>query len=409
MNVLSLFDGISCGRIAIERAGLHIDKYYASEIDKYAIKVAKSNYADTIHIGDVRDIDASMFKDGIDMLIGGSPCQSFSFAGNRAGMKTRDNVNILTLEQYLQLKTEGFSFIGESYLFWEYVRLLRELKPKYFILENVAMEEEWAKVITKTLGVHYVDLNSRLVSAQNRRRFYWTNIGLKPQGLFGDMEQTIQEPKDRGVLLKDILLPDEEIGEKYFVSDKMQEWLYAHSQKMNAEVKIKNGNDKSSCLCGTALIKGNLSSDYIIHKEDAICVASRGRQTHGEEWTQEIEPRTDGKTNTLTSVYKDNMILVHNLQRRSQNRPSIEKNKNAGGSGHLIRTDGKTYCLDSSNLMAIENAEHSTRIRKLLPIECERLQTIPDNYTNHCSDAQRYKQLGNGWTIDIIVHILNHI
>lgn len=169
MKILSLFDGISCGRIALERAGIPVEEYYASEIKEDAIKVSKDNYKDIIHLGDVTKITKDSVGGGIDLLIGGSPCQSFSNAGNR----------------------EGFN--GKSGLFYEYVRLLKELKPKYFLLENVKMKKEWQDIISKELGVEPININSKLVSAQLRNRFYWTNI------------PNVTQPKDKGILLKDIL------------------------------------------------------------------------------------------------------------------------------------------------------------------------------------------------------------
>lgn len=192
MNVLSLFDGISCGRVALDRAGVQYEHYFASEIDKNAIKIALKNYPDTIEVGSVTDLAGSELPE-IGLLIGGSPCQSFTFAGKRDGMSTADNIEITDLKEYLRLKSEGVRFNGESYLFWEYVRLLNELKPKYFLLENVKMEQRWKDVITETLGVEPVLINSNLVSAQNRQRLYWTNI------------PGVTIPDDRGVVLMDIL------------------------------------------------------------------------------------------------------------------------------------------------------------------------------------------------------------
>lgn len=449
MNVLSLFDGMSCGQQALLRSGIKVDKYYASEVDKYAIEITMKNYPNTIQLGDVRNVKASDLKD-IDIIIGGSPCQSFSFAGLRKGMSTKDEQEITTLDQYLELKEQEFEFEGQSYLFWEFVRLYTELKPKYFFLENVQMIEKWELVISKTLGIRPIKINSALLSAQNRVRLYWTNIGAEPLTLFGDLESTIEQPKDKEIYLRDIL--EDEVDEKYFLSDKMVNWLDNHAIKRDVDVKVKSGEDKSSCLTSSALVKGNLSTDYI----------------------------------------------CHNLQKRSPDRPSLLKNPNAGGSGHLSRNDGKTYCLDTGNTMGIEiksqqqnlldrigidisdidepkaidvynkrvkedgkvptltdpchgsirlvvqlnpskesngqqpfqqnrvydsngitpalmagrsdlNISHQNKIRKLTPIECERLQTVPDNYTEGVSDTQRYKMLGNGWTVDVISHIFNYL
>jgi len=192
MNILSLFDGMSCGQLAIERCGIIVDKYFASEIDKDSIKVTMDNFPHTMEIGSIVDIVATQLPK-IDLMIGGSSCQNFSIAGNRVGMATKEKNEIVTLEQYINLKNQGFEFIGESYLFWEYVRLLKEIKPKYFLLENVKMSKKWEDVITKTLGVKPIAINSKLVSAQKRPRLYWTNI------------PNVTTPTNRNIILSDIL------------------------------------------------------------------------------------------------------------------------------------------------------------------------------------------------------------
>ena len=351
MNVLSLFDGMSCGQQALERAGIKVDNYFASEIDKYAIQVTMANYPNTIQLGSVVNVMGGGLPK-IDILIGGSPCQSFSFAGKRKGMSTKDEQEILILEHYLKLKSEGFEFEGQSYLFWEYMRILNEVKPKYFLLENVMMGEKWEKVLSKAIGVKPIMINSALVSAQNRQRLYWTNIGLKPQGLFGDLESIIEQPKENKILLKDIL--EKEIDSKYYLTGKAIKFLETHSIKHNNIFKKSIGDRKSWCLSSTGLMKNNVSADYII---------------------------------------------CHNMQPRSGD-------PTKGGTGHLTRTDGKTYCLDTGQTNAVE---YYGKIRKLTPVECERLQTVKDNYTAHVSNSQRYRMLGNGWTVDVIVHILNYI
>lgn len=175
INVLSLFDGLSCGQIALERAMVEVENYFASEIDKRAIEVTMDNYPNTKQLGNVIDIKGHELPN-IFLLIGGSPCQSFSLAGKKNGMVTVENIEVLTLEHYLQLKNDGYSFSGQSYLFWEYVRLLKETKPKYFLLENVMMSPKWKQIITKTLGVEPQVINSSKFSIQTRNRLYWTNI-----------------------------------------------------------------------------------------------------------------------------------------------------------------------------------------------------------------------------------------
>jgi len=174
-NVLSLFDGIGCGIQALKDAGVEFENYYSSEVDKGVIKISTHNHPEIIPVGDVRDLVGKDFKN-IDLIIGGSPCQNFSFAGTRKGMSTKEGVEITTLDQYLKLKDEGFQFKGESYLFWEFVRLVKEIKPKYFFLENVKMQTKWSDLITEILGVASVDVNSSRLVPQNRYRKYWTNI-----------------------------------------------------------------------------------------------------------------------------------------------------------------------------------------------------------------------------------------
>ena len=202
---LSLFDGISAGRLAMTRS-LHHKKipftYYSSEIDKNAMRITNHNFPDTIQLGDVRHLHKGMFPYEIGIVTGGSPCQNFSFAGKRKGMTTEELIEILTLKQYLKLKEEGFQFKGESYLFWEFVRMVDELKPKYFLLENVRMSKKWEDVISKALGVKPIKINSSTVSAQNRYRLYWTNI---PDVLI---------PEDKEIQLSDLIPGAKGYGER---------------------------------------------------------------------------------------------------------------------------------------------------------------------------------------------------
>ena len=390
MNVLSLFDGMSCGQQALERTGIKIENYFASEIDKYAIQVTMANYPNTIQLGSVVGVDGYALPK-IDLLIGGSPCQSFSFAGKRKGMATTDEQEILTLEHYLKLKSDGYEFEGQSYLFWEFMRLLYEVKPKYFLLENVEMGEKWERVLTQAIGVNALHINSALVSAQNRKRIYFTNIGMEAAGLFGYPVSIIQKPKDRKILLKDIL--ESEVDEKYFLSEKIMTGFLLHNKRHIEEKnqtgfnwKPTTGNKKAACL----------------RSNPALCPT-------------------------------DNSVIVHNTMPRSST-------TGKEGTGHLSRNDGKTYCLDTGNTNAVEVREvkqlstnnksnggtqpyqqdriydvngstmiNTSRIRRLTPLECMRLQTVDDNYKMPVSDSQKYKMLGNGWTIEVISHIFKYI
>ena len=311
MNVLSLFDGISCGQVALKRAGIEVDTYYASEIEKASIKITQKNYPNTIHLGDILKLNTSSLQQ-IDLLIGGSPCQSFSFAGKQKGMSTKDNIKITTLNQYLKLKNEGFKFEGQSYLFWEYIRILSEVKPTYFLLENVKMAKEWENIITNTLEVNPIKINSVLVSAQKRERLYWTNI------------PNIQQPKDKGILLNDILQYD---------------------------------------------IKHNFLPEY--------------RQ----EYTNYDIDKVDKSIYPITAIQ---------LGSSKQFKCSISN-------------DGKAFTLRKTECNGI--LDENFKIRKYTPIEVERLQTVPDNYTlcDCISKTKRYEALGNGWTVDIIAHLLKNI
>lgn len=294
MNVLSLFDGMSCGREALERCGFWVDNYYASEIDKYAMQVALNNYPDTKHIGDVTKVKGSDLPN-IDLLIGGSPCQGFSFAGK-------------------QLNFED----PRSKLFFEFVRLLEECKPTFFFLENVNMKKEHQEVISSYLRVEPVRLNSASVSAQLRDRLYWTNIkGYTP-------------PLDRGLLLKDIV---EGKG-------------------------VKVDREKSLAI-----------------------IASIGITT----------PREYFKKNQGQIVFVD-----------KDKSYCIDANYYKG-------TNWQQYITKARRQLVIDLINEDYWVRKLTPIECERLQTLPDNYTAGVSNSQRYKMLGNGWTVDAICEFFKHI
>jgi len=444
MNVLSLFDGISCGQQALERQGIKVDNYFASEIDKNAIKVTMANYPDTIQLGSVVDVDVSALLP-IQLIMAGSPCQSFSFAGKRKGMSTKDEIEIYTLEHYLELKSQNFEFEGQSYLFWEFIRILNDVR-KYnpdvkFLLENVEMGEKWEKILSKAIGVNGIHINSALVSAQNRRRIYWTNMGLEPRGLFGDLTSIIQQPKDKGILLKDIL--EEEVDGKYFLSSNGINRIMGYN---NSERSI-DSNGKSLCLAAGYNKQG---------RDNQFIVASRGRnpentsdRTKGAPNEQRLEPRTDGKTNCLTSVQKDNYVIQLNKSTESGGKQPYQQNRvydangisralcanksdllichntmprssktGKGGTGPLSRADGKTYCLDTGQTNAIEIVAQTdtvtSNIRRLTPIECCRLQTISDDYFYQdgkqiVSDSAMYKAIGNCWTIDVITHLLSYL
>lgn len=232
IRVLSLFDGMSCARIALKELGVKVDTYYASEIDKHAIAQTQKNFPDTIQLGDVTKVNAKELGH-IDLLVGGSPCTNFSFAGRRNGMNTTTNEEIYTLDRYLELKEQGFQFDGESFLFWEYMRILHEVRETnpnvFFFLENVEMGEKWESVLTQAIGIPGVHVNSALVSAQNRRRIYWTNIRTKMQGLLRKVVPDIPQPEDKGIYLQDIL--EDEVDSKYYLKDDVVDKLLANGIK----------------------------------------------------------------------------------------------------------------------------------------------------------------------------------
>ena len=280
MNILSLFDGISCGRVALERAGVKVDNYFASEVDEYAIKMSRFNHDDVQQIGNVLNIDETALPQ-IDLIMGGSPCQGFSFAG------------------------KGLAFDDpRSRLFFEFVDLIDRCKPKYFLLENVRMKKEFLDIITEYLEVEPILINSSLVSAQSRQRYYWTNIPNvgPPEDTCSDMLQDILEPRP---------------SRKYLAGQQLRD-------------NYQGGNQ-------------------------------------------------------LNPNYKSQANRIHDIDKKA---PTIMAGSHGYANGY-INQDGD--------------------IRKLTPIECERLQTLPDNYTDGVSDTQRYKGLGNGWTVDVVAHIFRQM
>lgn len=278
-SVLSLFDGMSCGQIALNRVGIQYDNYFASEIDKHAIKVTQTNYPKTIQLGDVTKVKGCDLPN-IDLLIGGSPCQGFSFAGK--GLNFED---------------------PRSKLFFEFVRLKNETQPKYFLLENVVMKKEHEKVISEFLGVEPILINSNLVSAQNRKRLYWTNI------------PGIKQPIDKQIVWGKIR--EFGVSDNFYYSKNGLDWLKRHGERKGKKLAVWGENDKC----------------------------------------QMIE------------------------------------------ASHF-----KNY--SSQRFFGIEDEKG---LRYITPIECERSQTVPDNYTECVSNTQRYKMLGNGWTVDVITHIFGSL
>jgi DNA (cytosine-5)-methyltransferase 1 len=399
-NTLSLFNGMSCLKMANDIVGIG-GNYYYSEVDKWANKLTQELYPDAIPLGDVRNVDCSKLPK-IDFLAGGSPCQSFSFAGKRKGMTTKCEIEITTLEQYLELKENNFEFEGQSYLFWEYVRILIETKPKYFLLENVIMVEKWRTIISQTLGIAPIRINSALLSAQNRDRYYWTNIYTESQGLFGFDKCMIPQPKDKGILLRDIL--EDEVDEKYFLSEKMVsgllQWEKRNKENGNGfSVQLKKENEKSSILT-TGSQKNN--STYVLAQRQVNqinpSVESGGKQPYQQNRVYD----TNGISPGLCANKSDLLILGADYRKDEGLR--IRENGKSGTLAARARND------ESCGQLAVSNKS----IRRLTPREVLRLQTVPGHLIDKIlslgiSDTQIYKMAGNGWTIEVIAHILKHI
>ena len=419
MNILSLFDGMSCGQIALDRLGIKVDNYFASEIDKYAIQVTKANYPNTKHLGSVVDVKGADLPK-IDLLIGGSPCQSFSFAGKMKGMTTKCNQEILTLEDYLKLKNDGFEFQGQSYLFWEYMRLLKECNPTYFLLENVVMAKKWQNVLSQTIGIDPIMINSSLLSAQNRRRLYWTNIGINKANLFGSEQAGIKQPKDKGILLKDVL--ESEVDAKYNMN------MFNDSIKKNIDTIINSiNNTKSTCIDGSyykgfgtrsgkcrQVVKLDKKGKPKKNQDKASCFTAGGNSggNHSDMdllYIPNNKPVPEEHIKHPVALTEKRTEEAKKIRREHQQKYGKDFSPRRGKE-LAPRKDDKMNCLTAT----FSDKEHillqpNLIIRRLTPIECERLQTVPDNYTNHVSDTQRYKMLGNGWTVDVIAYIFKHM
>ena len=447
IKVLSLFDGISSGQVALERAGIPVEVYYASEIDKYAIQITQKNYPNTIQLGDINNIDFTEFIDKIDLIMGGSPCQDLSIAGERKGLQ------------------------GErSGLFYKFVEAIEVIKPKYYLLENnYGMPQEAYEEMSRLMGCYPIMINSALVSAQTRKRFYWFNWGHKQIDLFGFPTVDIPQPENKGILLKDILesgIADRDKTRALCATDykgfgyNAIEYMSKH-QRHNyvAEpvlYQLPRGNnaggikkDKVPTLTQSNWEYNNLCVEPLKIPENTVkgyaeikpgeCMdlthlsskTRRGRamvdkcnclQTQSE-FYQYIKPcalrnRGNGKepefnntekANALTSVQTDSMVceplqIGHIGKTNSQaNRVYSVKNKSvtlkANGGGGDVKT----------GLYKIDLPDGEYLIRKLTPLECERLQTLDDGYTEGVSNTQRYKAIGNGWTVDVVSYIFSFL
>jgi len=375
INVLSLFDGMSCGQIALNRAGIKYDNYFASEIDKHAIKVTQANYPDTIQLGDVTKVKGAELPK-IDLLIGGSTCQGFSFAGK-------------------QLNFDD----PRSKLFFEFVRLKNECKPKHFLLENVKMKKEYQDVITEHLGVEPIEINSNLLSAQNRKRIYWTNI------------PGVTIPNDKGILLKDIVHENESIDTA--LSGNYAEWFAKNAEFQLGKKYSSLSPEKAITMTARQYANWNgnywfeILSEYIVPFDKTLQILDKEVQRGKVGYF-----RKDSQANRVYYIHDKAITLTGEAGGGATKMGQylfgcitpdrIEKRQN----GQRFNDGKKFYTLTAQDKHGVLIEGY---IRKLTPIECERLQTVPDNYTDCVSDTQRYKMLGNGWTVDVIAHIFKNL
>lgn len=328
MNVLSTFDGMSCGRIALDRIGIKVNNYYASEINKYSINISNKNYPDIIQLGDITKITAAP-SGNINLLLGGSPCQDLS------------NAN----------KT-GKGLLGDkSSLFYHFIRLKNLVRPEYFLLENVPMKKTDMEQITEIMDVEPIMINSSLVSAQSRKRLYWTNI------------PGITQPTDRELRLIDIL--EAEVNDKYYHSEAAVNYMdrAVNGGRNHWDFGHHSDSNKAKSACITANFRKGVPYNVIIDRR---------------------------KVNQLNPFQGCSTV-----QPRMQHR--------------IFSTEGKSTALTSFSGRLSIYPDNEGLIRRLTPIECERLQTLPDNYTDGVADGHRYEMIGNGWNIETVAHILKNI
>jgi len=432
VRILSLFDGMSCGQIALNKLGIKNYTYYASEIDKYAMQITQKNFPETVQVGDVTQLKSEDFTN-IDLMFAGSPCQGFSFAGKQLAFDD-----------------------PRSKLFFEFVRLLKEVRPKYFLLENVRMKKEYLDVISEQVGAQPTLINSSLLSAQSRQRYYWTNISF---------DKNIE---DRGIVLKDIL--ETEPGNEFIYGKKSVQYMEKGNPKWQQAGKRRADRyeqtaDKEKSFAITANWHKGVPYNYFKEtkpKQVGIAADIKGYDIIKRVYSPE------GKSPTLTTMgggHREPKIALDVLEEKSQTIKSqyyksskanferkgtfhatgvpyqVNPSKEAAGKQPYIQNrvfseKGKSHALTAS-FASRTNVETKSKIRdksktvrsggrgsydrhewdsvdelhwrKLTPLECERLQTVPDNYTEGVSNTQRYKMLGNGWTVDVIAHILKSL
>ena len=426
MRILSLFDWIACGYEALQRAWIPIDVYYASEIDKYAIQIAKKNHPDIIEIWDVTQVRWEDYKD-VDIIIGGSPCQWFSMAWK-----------MLNFDD------------PRSKLFFEFVRLVKEIQPKYFLLENVKMKKEFRDKISEIMWCEPILIDSALVSAQHRERYYWTNI------------PWITQPEDRGILLKDIL--EENVDEKYYITEDqynmIDKWKWFERPLENIKTwedkmgtltthvaKMSNGIKLVELPCGTQLWNSkNFWNAYRSQKAYTLRACQPNGVIMPKEWEDRDIHRvgwlygqttrwwvydTEWISPTITASawmwwgHVPMVIIPKEWENLIDNVDGEIRVRQATKQWYIVAEEwdwldlsyptsttrrGRVVKWKSNTLTAWHlNYVYNTVIRKLTPVECERLQTLPDGYTDGVSNSQRYKMLWNWWTCDVVAHIFRFI
>lgn len=363
MTVLSLFDGMSCGRIALRELGMEPEVYYASEIDPHAIRQTLHNFPDTVQLGDVeRWREWAIDWAGIDLLLAGSPCQGFSFAGKQLAFDD-----------------------PRSRLFFVFADILahvRKANPNVrFLLENVNMKREHLRVISEYCGVFPVRINSALVSAQNRDRWYWTDIRTRREGLFGELHSDIPQPADRGLCLRDVL--DDKVPEKYNVGDKLMRYII-DPKRLGKYTELNDGSGEASCLA--AKTNASWTGSFVYQRP-------RGYNKGG------IHP-DKAPTLSVNGWERNNVVIQLNPGKESGGIQPYQQNR-------IYHPAGKSPALLAGMSCGSNAVAQSGMIRRLTPTECARLQTIPDWYEWVVSDTQIYKMLGNGWTVEVIKHILS--
>lgn len=416
--VISLFNGMGCIWIALEKAGIQVSQRISSEVDRHAIKANNSMYPDTIQVGDVRKVEVIKndigkpiqlktengnidLMDGEIILGGGSPCQSFSFAGKMKGMSTKDEQQVLTLDHYLKLKEQEYEFEGQSYLFWEYMRIKKDLNPRYFLLENVIMIDKWKNVLSGAIGINPIRINAGLVSAQNRDRYFWTNINSRPHGFFGDIECMIPQPKDKGILLKDIL--EKDVDEKYFIK-RPKFGFNGMNLNRKSNTLQTGGRCTQTDKHNYDIIKIDVEGNPKKNQEKAGCLTAGGH-SGGNHSDMDLLVIKDLK---CSKVYNSNPDDTRNC--RAVSTSELEGSiMGFGGTGGLFDREKGIRCESSIQSHAI-----NSRIRRLTLRECGRLQTFPEEKLDillkaGISDSQLYKQFGNGWCVDVIAHIFSYI